>query len=91
MITNTPFSSNNTLGCNKAGSYQYARVTKETSYAVLAARMERQTTGANYTYPDTGTQYTQLTDLNYIDAMVRAQPLDKNGNDTNKIYLMITN
>jgi hypothetical protein len=66
-------------------------VDRETSYSVLAARMERQTTGANYTYPDTGTQETQLKDPMYIDAMVKAQPIDKNSNDVNKIFLIITN
>jgi hypothetical protein len=91
MATNTPFSPTPTTGCNKVGSYQYARIDKETSYSVLAARMERQTTGANYTYPDTGSQYTQLKDVNYIDTMLRAQPLDKSGDDENKIFLIITN
>ena len=91
IATNASFSPVATNGCSKAGSYQYARLTKETSYAVLAARMERQTTGANYGYPATAAQYTQLIDPNNIDAMVKAQPLDKSGNDDNKVYLMITN
>ena len=91
MATNTPFSTNASLGCEKTGSYQYARVNKETSYSVLVARMERQTTGANYTYPDTGAQESQLITPAYIDTMLRAQPLDKSGDDVNKIFLIITN
>lgn len=71
--------------CNQTGSYLYARLQKETSYGVLAARMERQTTGANYASP------LRLTQSAYIDEMMRAQPLDKNGNDDDKIFLIITN
>ena len=47
--------------------------------------MERQTTGANYTFTD------RLTNPVYINEMVTARPLDKNIEDTDKIYLIITN
>lgn len=71
--------------CTRMGSYLYARLQGEGEYAVLAARMELQTTGANYT------NTTNLTDSGSIDDMIQSRPLDKNGNDTDKIFLIITN
>ena len=47
--------------------------------------MERQTTGANYTYP------LRLTNDAYINEMLKTRPLDKSGDDTDKIFLIITN
>jgi hypothetical protein len=47
--------------------------------------MELQTTGANYT------NTTNLTDSGAIDDMIQSHPLDKNGNDPDKIFLIITN
>ncbi len=71
--------------CTQTGSYFYARLQQETSYAVLAARMERQTTWANYTTP------LRLSNPAYINEMVTARPLDKSGDDVDKIFLIITN
>jgi type II secretory pathway pseudopilin PulG len=71
--------------CTLMGSYLYARLQGEWEYAVLAARMELQTTWANYA------NTTNLTNSGYIDDMVQSRPLDKNGNDVDKIFLIITN
>ncbi len=71
--------------CAIAWSYYYSRVDKETGYAILAARMENQTTGANWT----GAIW--MTQSGYIDAMQQTKPLDITQNDTDKIFLLITN
>jgi type II secretory pathway pseudopilin PulG len=86
MLHNDAKSANPSIGsCLTPGSYFYAQLQKETSYGVLAARMERQTTGANYNDP------VKLRQNAYIDEMVTARPLDKNIEDVDKIYLIITN
>ena len=55
------------------------------AYGLVAARMELQVTGANYN---------TMADLNNptkINDLVKAQPLDKDANDPDKIFLIITN
>ena len=71
--------------CANPGSYFYAQLLSNISYGVLAARMERQTTGANYNTPS------RLHLPGFIDEMIKATPLDKSLDETDKIYLMITN
>jgi type II secretory pathway pseudopilin PulG len=86
VLHNDAKAANPSIGaCLTPGSYFYAQLQKETSYGVLAARMERQTTGANYN------NTVRLNQNAYIDEMVTARPLDKNGDDADKIYLIITN
>ncbi len=86
ILHNDSKAANPSIGaCTKPGSYFYAQLTKETSYGVIAARMERQTTGANYNNP------IRLSQNAYIDEMVTTKPLDKNIEDIDKIYLLITN
>lgn len=64
------------------GSYFYNSLNE---YGLVAARMEIQTTGANYkTMAD-------LLDTAKINAMATAIPLDKNDEDPDKIFLIITN
>lgn len=70
------------LFCSVAGSYFY---NKMDAYGLVAARMELQVTGANYN---------TMVDLNNptkINDLVKAQPLDKDANDPDKIFLIITN
>jgi hypothetical protein len=72
--------------CTLPGSYFYARLQYGVSYyAVIAARMELQVTGANYTQP------LRLSNGTYVPEMLLAQPLDRNVFDTDRIYLLITN
>lgn len=68
--------------CNVSRSYFYNRLD---TYGVVAARMELQVTWANYN---------TMADLllsSKIDDMVKSQPLDKDWNDPDKIFLIITN
>ncbi len=71
--------------CTLTWSYFYGRVPKETDYAVIAARMENITTGANWSRPD------RLLSPWYIDQMVQAKPLDKDANDSDKLFILVTN
>jgi prepilin-type N-terminal cleavage/methylation domain-containing protein len=66
-------------------SYFYARVMKETDYAVIVARMENQTTGANW-----GT-WILLTDSGSIDEMIWWKPLNMNSIYTDKLFVLVTN
>lgn len=85
-INNPPLGACGTSsGTNMTGSYFYAKVWKDTWYAVIAARMENQTTGANWS----GAM--QMTDPAYLDAMQDQKPLDHSWNDPDKIFLLITN
>jgi hypothetical protein len=85
-IHNDAKAGNPSIGvCLKPGSYFYAQLLGNTSYGVLAARMERQTTGANYNNP------IRLSQNTYINEMVTTRSLEKNIEDTDKIYLIITN
>jgi hypothetical protein len=47
--------------------------------------MENQATGANYKVT------ANLTNPGAIDLLLKTQPLDKSGDDPDKIYLLITN
>ena len=85
VTTNPSIGTTPLLGCLRAGSYFYARRQKETSYGVLAARMERQATGANYAFVD------RLGQDVYVDDMIQAKPLDPSSDDTDKIFLLISN
>ncbi len=85
IATNPSIGTNPLLGCLKVGSYFYARRQKETFYSVVAARMELQATGANYSYVD------KLGQDVYVDDMIQARPLDPNLDDLDKIFLVITN
>lgn len=69
--------------CEIAGSYFYNNL--NSTHGIVAARMERQTTGANYSA--TG----DLLDITKIDALIKAQPLDKDGDDPAKMFIIITN
>lgn len=72
--------------CTLPGSYFYARLLHGvTYYAVIAARMELQVTGANYTQP------LRLSNPIYVPEMLITQPLDRNTFDTDRLYLLITN
>lgn len=71
--------------CAQMWSYFYGRVQKETDYAVIAARMENVTTGANWSRSD------RLLSSWYIDQMVQAKPLDKNASDSDKLFILVTN
>ena len=85
-LPNDAKAANPSIGsCLIPGSYFYAQLQSSTSYGVLAARMERQTTWANYNNP------IRLSQDAYIDEMVKATPLDKNIEDTDKLYIIITN
>ena len=69
--------------CDVAWSYFYNNLAS--THGVVAARMEIQTTWANYSdMPD-------LLDTNMIDKMVKAQPLDKNWTFTDYVFLIATN
>lgn len=81
-----PTSTNPSIGpCWIDGSYFYSRIDRNGSYGVLAARMENQTTGANWTGAFL------MTNSGYIDDMQRSGPLDKHGNDADKLFILITN
>lgn len=82
-----PVSNNKNIGiCTLPGSYFYSRLQYQTvEYAVLAARMELQVTGANYTWAMNLHLPTSVPEL------LLAQPLDKEWNDTDRIYQLITN
>ncbi len=71
--------------CTLNGSYFYSRIDRNWSFAVLAARMENQTTWANWTGA------LLMTSSWYIDDMQKSAPLDKSANDPDKIFLLITN
>lgn len=74
------------LPCTNLGSYFYAQLTWASGmYGMVAARMENQTTWANYKIQ------ANLSNPWAIDSMLKAQPLDKSDDDTDKIYLLITN
>lgn len=47
--------------------------------------MERQTTGANFS------DAVKLSNPGYLDEILRAQPLDKSGDDLDKLFLIVTN
>ncbi len=82
-----PVPGNQNIGiCTLPGSYFYARLQYEAvDYAVLAARMELQTTGANYTWA------MNLHLPAYVPDLLLAKPLDKEWDDTDRIYVLITN
>jgi type II secretory pathway pseudopilin PulG len=86
-IQKDPLSSNPGLSpCTMGGSYFYSQLSGAGGmYGLVAARMENQTTWANYSIE------ANLKAPGSIDSMLKAQPLDKSGNDDDKIYLLITN
>ncbi len=86
-VKRDPQKTNTNIGlCTATGSYFYSQLPLwGITYGVVAARMERQTTGANYTFP------LRLNMPVYINAMKQAQPLSKSGSDIDKIFLLITN
>ncbi len=71
--------------CGMTGSYLYSRLSREALYSVLSARMELQTSWANWSGASL------LNNSGYIDDMVHATPLDKIADDPDKIFLIITN
>jgi prepilin-type N-terminal cleavage/methylation domain-containing protein len=81
-----PTNHNPSIGpCWINGSYFYSRIDYNGSYGVLAARMENQTTWANWTWAYIMTQ------SGNVNAMQSAGPLDKHGNDADKLFILITN
>lgn len=71
--------------CSIDWSYYYARVLKDTYYAVLAARMETQTAGSNWT----GT--TNMKDSGSINAIVQNNQLDKLGTYPDQFFVLAVN
>lgn len=69
--------------CAVPGSYFYNLL--NWTHGVVAARMEIQTTGANYN------TIADLLDDTKIDDLIKAKPLDKNVNDPDKLFTVITN
>ncbi len=81
-----PTSTNDSIGdCNINGSYYYARVSRETDYAVLAARMELPTTGANWSGA------TNLKDSGSITLMLQDIPLPHTNNYPDTFFVLATN
>lgn len=85
MRADPVLSQSNIGACPKAGSYFYARLTREAPYGVVAARMERQATGANYS------GNLLIPSPANIDPMIQARPLDPSSDDADKIFLLISN
>lgn len=68
--------------CNVPASYFYNSIN---TYGIVAARMELQVTGANYN------TMVDLINPSKVDDMVKARSLDKDADDPDKIFLIITN